>query len=296
MAEDSWFWTTDGTGDGTDAGYTQAEVAQFWRYMFTQDPSTEFVVAGALNELATTGATSPVSMATGYAVVDGIPYKNDAAKDIAIATPVIGTTGHRIVLTADWPAQEVRQELLSSADGVAAIPAMTQTSGTDYDVSVCTLVITVGGDITVTDTRGFCHFGTDIETGMIETGAVTLAKMAVDSVDDSKAGNRIIQMHRRQGGNGASWIAPGTTTYTPGMVRMQVGAIQWTGGSAASGTQAVTYPTAFSEIPIVIATCQNHDDVVCNVANQGASAFRIDWSSVSSYTALDLSWIAIGTE
>lgn len=197
MAEDSWWWTTDGVGDGTNAGYTAVEVAQFWRYLLTQDPTTECVVAGALNELAVTGATSPVSMATGYAVVDGTAYKNDAAKDVAVATPVVGTTGHRVVLRASWGAtQTTRVALLSSADGVAAIPAATQTSGTLYEVSLATLTITTGGAITVTDTRGFCHFGTDIETAMIEddavdsdqiaAGAIDLAHMAANSVDSNQ--------------------------------------------------------------------------------------------------------------
>ena len=56
MAEDSWWWTTDGTGDGTNTGYTQAETAQFHRYLFTQDPTTECVVPGALNELVPAGS------------------------------------------------------------------------------------------------------------------------------------------------------------------------------------------------------------------------------------------------
>lgn len=168
MTEDSWWWTTDGTGDGTNTGYTQAEVAQFYRYLFTSDPTTQCVVPGVLNELAPAGVASPVTIDTGYGICDGMAYKNDASLNVAVATPVVGTTGHRVVLEAKWGAtQEVRVALLSSADGTPDIPACTQTSGTEYEVSLATLTITTGGTITLTDDRGYCEFSSDEPNMMI---------------------------------------------------------------------------------------------------------------------------------
>lgn len=168
MAENSWWWTTDGTGDGTNTGYTQAEVAQFYRYLFTSDPTTQCVVPGVLNELAPAGVASPVTIDTGYGICDGMAYKNDASLNVAVATPVVGTTGHRVVLEAKWGAtQEVRVALLSSADGTPDIPSCTQTSGTEYEVSLATLTITTGGTITLTDDRGYCEFSSDEPDMMI---------------------------------------------------------------------------------------------------------------------------------
>ena len=327
MAEDSWWWTTDGVGDGTDAGYTAVEVAQFWRYLLTQDPTTECVVAGALNELAVTGTTSPVSMATGYAVVDGTAYKNDAAKDVAVGTPVVGTTGHRVVLRASWGAtQETRVALLSSADGVAAIPSPTQTSGTLYEVSLATLTITTGGAITVTDDRGFCHFGTDISLGMMDAnsvdsdqyvdgsidlahlsvnsvdsdqyvdGSIDLAHLSADCVDDTKVGNRVPALTRRQGGSATIWSTGGITDYTPTAVRMQCGAAAFASAPAA-GT--ITFPTAFSYAPIVIVTAMynvstmtDSDTWVKTVTTTQAS-FHNQGTYASPWV---LFWLAIGEE
>ena len=158
MTQKSYFWTTDGTGDGTNSGFTQAEVARFWRYLFARDNTTMAPLKGVLNELEVTGVSSPVSMNTGYAVADGFGYYNDAALDIAVATPVVGTTGHRVVLEVDWTAQTVRAVLLSSADGTADIPAVTQSAGSEWEISLATLTITTGGTIVVTDDRTFAEF------------------------------------------------------------------------------------------------------------------------------------------
>lgn len=167
MTQKSYFWTTDGTGDGTNSGFTQAEVARFWRYLFARDNTTMAPLKGVLNELEVTGVSSPVSMNTGYAVADGFGYYNDAALEIAVATPVVGTTGHRVVLEVDWTAQTVRAVLLSSADGTADIPAVTQSAGSEWEISLATLTITTGGTIVVTDDRTFCNFASDEPSMMI---------------------------------------------------------------------------------------------------------------------------------
>ena len=315
MAEVSIWWTTDGVGDGTDAGYTAAQIALFWRKLLTQDPTTQCVVAGALNELAVTGTTSPVSMATGYAIVDGTGYINDAAKDVAVATPVVGTTGHRVVLRATWGAtQTTRVALLSSADGVASIPACTQTSGTLYEVSLATLTITTGGAITVTDDRGFCHFGTDIDGADIDAGTIVLAKMAANSVDsdqyvdasidlahlsadcvdDTKVGNRVPALTRRQGGSDTIWSTAGTASKTPTTVRMQAGVV-----SATSGAATVTFPVAFAYAPIVILSCitTGVDPLIATIYSVSTTELSLHArKSDQSGVTTDVHWLAIGSE
>ncbi len=168
MAEASRFWTTGSTGDGASA-YTQAQVNEFFRSIFNSDNfATEGVLATYLNELAVSGTATPIVLATGAAFVYGFWYTNDASKNITISTPVVGTTGHRLVLRADWTAQTVRVVDKSSADGTAAIPALTQTINTTYEISLATFTVTTGGIIAVTDARSYCHFATKVDKNNVD--------------------------------------------------------------------------------------------------------------------------------
>lgn len=176
MAEKSILWTTGGAGDGS-ATYTQDEVTRLYRHLIGGDPATQFVLPGVDNELAPSGTSSPVQIATGSAFVYGFFYWNDAPLNVVIPTPVIGTTGHRIVLRADFTARTVRVTLKSSSDGVGTIPGVTQTPGSTYEVSIATLTITTGGVITLTDARGFVYSATKVATAMLDDNLITNAKL-----------------------------------------------------------------------------------------------------------------------
>jgi len=309
--EKSYLWTTGGAGDGA-AEYTRSD----WHKILEIIGGChgEEGVGDFENHYDATYSANTITIDTGMGISDGKPHHCSVAGDITIPSAVGGgnTRIDRIVLRADWTAQTVRLTRIAGTDAASpTAPAITQTSETTYDIMLYQVLVDVGGttslqldervwaaaglagDGLVVNTSGGLDVNVDDSTIEISADVVQVKD---DGIDDTKCGNRVPQFYRRQGGSVTSWISPGTTTYTPTGVRMQAGAKQWTGGSAASGTLAVTYPVAFSQIPIVIATCQNHDDVVCNVANQGAASFRIDWSSASSYTALDLSWIAVGQE
>ncbi|MFA5053328.1 MAG: hypothetical protein WC565_04680 [Parcubacteria group bacterium] len=175
MSESSWLWTTDGTGDGTDSGYTQANLNQIYRMMFVGTAADEGVLKNYLNALAVTNSTGrTMSVNTGGALVYGFPYYNSAAATVDLAHPVVGTTGYRIVLRASWAAQTVRVTKIESADGTAAIPAMTQVANTTWDIPLAEGTITTGDVITVTDDRVFLHPNIEIEAAMIATGTRTL--------------------------------------------------------------------------------------------------------------------------
>lgn len=156
MAEDSRFWTTNGTGDGTGSGYTTAKWAEFVRQTMTTAPASEGVLYGILNSLAVSGTSSPVSIASGSAIGYGYFYTNDASTTQAIATPTTATRIDRIVLRASWSAQTVRITRIAGTEGSGSAPAMTQTAGTTWDIPLATVSITTGGVITVTDARTFC--------------------------------------------------------------------------------------------------------------------------------------------
>ena len=139
----------------------------------------------------------------------------------------------------------------------------------------------------------------NVTQAKIAAGAVDTTELAADSVDDTKAGNRVPQFYRRQGGSATIWTTFGTTTYTPGAVRMQAGVIRWTGSSASFGNVAVTFPTAFSYAPLVFATAINQGlSVTVTSDSITTTGFILYWRNTegSSYTAFDSSWLAIGPE
>lgn len=185
MTQKSWPWDTNppggGTGDGA-SGLNEASSREFLAlYTQIQDPTTEGVFKGVLNALEVTGAASPLSVATGSAVCYGL-YISDAAESLAVSTPAAGTTGGRVVLRTTWAGQPTdpattRLAVKTSADGVAAIPAVTQNEGTVWEISLATFTITTGGVITLTDDRTFRSVTGMVDTAEIEDEAVTAAKI-----------------------------------------------------------------------------------------------------------------------
>lgn len=185
MAEFSLFWTTGGAGDGASA-YTQAQLQAWLRRTFTTAPATEGVLKNYANGLAVSGAATPLTVATGAAVADGFPYENDAAVSLAVPTPAVGTTGKRVVLRAAHAARTVRIALITSADGVSAFPALTQSAGVTWEISLATLSVTTGGVITVTDARSYAHFNSQVATANIDDSSVTTPKIADANITTAK--------------------------------------------------------------------------------------------------------------
>lgn len=108
-----------------------------------------------LNELAVTGTTSPVSVASGVAWVYGTWYQNDSALNVTVATPVTNPRIDRIILRYSSAAQTVRITRLAGTEAASpTAPALTQNS-TTYEVSLAQARITTGGVITVTDERAW---------------------------------------------------------------------------------------------------------------------------------------------
>lgn len=196
MTEKSIFWTTGALGDGA-AEYTMAELTRWLRQTYLSDNTDEGVLKNYGGELAVSGVASPVSIATGGALVYGFPYWSTTASTLAIPTPVGDTRIDRVVLEADWTAQTVRIARVAGAEGGAA-PALTQIDGTTWQISLAQASITVGGVITVTDERVFVHpnweieagqFNADVVDGAIELSGGALAVTADDSTIEVSADN-----------------------------------------------------------------------------------------------------------
>jgi hypothetical protein len=136
--------------------------------------------------------------------------------------------------------------------------------------------------------------------GKIANYAVdTTPCLANDIVDDTKVGNRVAQIFRRQGGHASNWSNPGATTYTPTMVRIQTGVIEWTGSSSPVGSKAITFPVSFSFSPNVVVSADATPGVDTAYAFTyllTSGGVTIGWKCDSNRTSVVLHWIAIGPE
>lgn len=295
MAEKSILWTTGATGDGATE-YTQAELIRWLRQSFLGDNTDEGVCKNYENELEVTGTSTPVAVNTGAAYVYGFPYWNTASVDVAIPTPSGNTRIDRVVLRANWTAQTVRITRIAGTEGSGTPPALTQTDGTTWEISLAQVSITTGGVITVTDERVFCHANIEVETAMLED----------DAVDDTKVGNRVPQFYRRKGGSATDWDVAGTTTYTPTTVRMQAGVHSVTisnGNDNQSGS--ITFPVSFSAAPIVIicvsgnanvASASYESWVIAGQPTTGDVDYIIFRPGTTGDRVFNISWQAIGPE
>lgn len=129
------------------------------------------VVSGlhASNKLAVTcGGSSPVSVDTGAAWLNGKLVKNTASVDVAIPTPSTATRIDRIIVkitNATGVAEIVR---LAGTEGSGEPPDYTtlQVDGTTWAISLCQVSVTTGGVITLTreaersEPRGMFPVGT----------------------------------------------------------------------------------------------------------------------------------------
>lgn len=186
MTEKSWPWSTvAGLGDGA-AELGEADTREFLAaYFKVQDLTEEGVSKGVGGELEVTGVATPLSVDTGSGVSYGL-YVNTTSVNLAVTTPSLGTTGGRVVLQTNWAGTggagleaKTRLAVIYSSDGNPAIPALTQSFGTTWEISLATFTVTTGGVITVTDDRTFRKV-----TGMVGTD-----ELEPDSVTDDKIPN-----------------------------------------------------------------------------------------------------------
>jgi hypothetical protein len=155
MADISGFWTTGGTSGDQQVSYTQAQWSTASKIL-SACIGFEGVASNYLNELACTytGANT-VAMNTGGALVDGKWYLNDASQNITIPSASAGTTRvDRIVLRASWAGYTVAPTVIT---GTVSAPAITQTSGTTYDILMYRASVTDAGVVTLTDERTFAN-------------------------------------------------------------------------------------------------------------------------------------------
>ena len=147
MTERSRPW--DGIVTGDAGPYSDDQWTDIFKSFSAPVIASQGVLANNLNELAASGAVSPVTIATGRAVVDGIWYETDTTVDVVMASPAANPRVDRIVLRKDWAAQTVRVTRIGGAEAASPVAAaLTQIDGTTWDLPLWQMHITVGGAIT----------------------------------------------------------------------------------------------------------------------------------------------------
>jgi hypothetical protein len=142
-----------------------------------------------------------------------------------------------------------------------------------------------------------------IIAGKIANGGVdTTDRLANDIVDDTKVGNRVPQLRRRQGGSATDWSVQGSSNYTPTAVWMQPGVSRVTINTPDSfGFVDITFPVAFSGEPMVLGSIRNVSGEIQGdwyFSNHTASTMRITVvrAGISGTSIYDITWLAIGSE
>lgn len=218
-------------------------------------------------------------------------------------------------------------------------PAIVQTPGTTYDIKICQVLVTTGGVVTVTDERVFAGAmvaGTvmigaantqptptaltgDVtvtSAGVTAIGAlkVTNGMLAANSVDSSKVVDGSIvsgdlsatagitdgqlvngKVANRQGGSATNWSTSGTNNYVPSASKIQCGAGQTNG----SGTLTITFPVAFSDVPLVFITTEfsTPPQTAARAYGNTASGFNVVTFSTGTMAvepSIWFVWMAIG--
>lgn len=222
--------------------------------------------------------------------MNGVDQSLDDSHDIAVLVydsnltkwSVLGFLGPLTVDTAS---------IVASAVTAAKLASDAVTTAKILDANVTTAKI---NDLAVT-------------TGKVAANAITYAKLSASGASASQvlqyngsalawatvAGTTGMTFTARQGGSASVFSTAGTSNYTPANVSVQAGVMTLAGGA---GT-AVTFPSAFSQAPIVLVTADTTSGTGISASVKGITASGCDlitWDASGANVAGVAHWIAIG--
>lgn len=111
---------------------------------------------------------------------------------------------------------------------------------------------------------------------------------------------QLIKIHNHEGVNSLRLNKAATPSMVAGYQpyeRIEHGVAVWTGGAADSGSVALTFGTAFKDIPEVFVTVQGRAsvDVYVTTNTPTSTGVTIYWAlGAGTATQMDLTWIAVG--
>jgi len=107
-----------------------------------------------LDELAVTGAASPISVASGRALCYGSWFESDDVEAFTLEAPVGSSRIDRVVIEKDWATKTTRLVVVEGTPGEGT-PALTQTLGVLWQIPLYLVTITTDGIISLEDERDF---------------------------------------------------------------------------------------------------------------------------------------------
>jgi hypothetical protein len=153
MTEISRPWS--GTVIGDAGPYTDQNWRDAWEQMLARGSPNLGVLRSSYSDFLATGAASPIAIAAGAAMINGLYYESDSSVNITVPTPVGATRIDRVVLRKTWATQQARLTRIAGVEGAGVPPALTQVDGNTWDIPLWIASITVGGVITLTDERRY---------------------------------------------------------------------------------------------------------------------------------------------
>lgn len=184
----------DQTPDVNDGRpYTDTETRQAHRALFLRDTEATAFLLNTGNLLAVTApAANTIRVNTGAAVVDGYVYLNDASVDLSVANASAGQTRRdRVVLRAEYTTTfRVRLAIKQGTSG--AVPALTQTRGSTWEMALAWYDVNDAGAISNLTSEiadaSYAHFGTRVSAAMLDAAAVATAALADGALSADAAG------------------------------------------------------------------------------------------------------------
>lgn len=146
MAEQSMFWPTTGTGDGTSGGYTSDRLASIWKSVLGDG------LLKYLNELEATGTgTTSLAINTGAALVSGYLYENTTSATIATSTLGSGTYGLYVIANESASALTVSRSVSGTSVASKTVRlALNATTPTQPYIKLAVVVTTAGNITSIT--------------------------------------------------------------------------------------------------------------------------------------------------
>lgn len=118
--------------------------------------------------------------------------------------------------------------------------------------------------------------------------------------EQSEIGGKVIG---RQGGSPSAWDTYGTNNYTPSGVKIQTGVVNVPNSNIAAGSYfygsvTVTFPVAFTNVPMVICSCQFAGTNVMKASASSPSTTQVTIFILTSVSVtganMPVAWMAIG--
>ena len=228
MAETSLLWDGDSVGDA--GPYDQDSFSKIFSMVMSSSLSTEGVLVGKQSELVVSNPSGlTIRVASGNAIVDGTMYDNTANVDLSTSAPVSGYYYYTVMLKKSFVTQTIRITL--SSPSAVSYPALVQTAGVTWEISLAQVRVSAAGLVTVTDARIFCKFASLVTPANLNSEAfpyTTNGDQAYQSGSDILSRLALGGAGAIQKSNGVSpdWEALGTALQ---FLRVNAGAtdIEW---------------------------------------------------------------------